>query len=100
MATESLRFEAVVHPHSESPQGQTKHHACSDEFERIDGMNAGELWSADDYREREQTHDQRKNDVSPCRSAICHDNEDNGCDRVRQRVWINRDYMMGESMDE
>jgi hypothetical protein len=65
-------LQPIVHPHSQSSQGETEHDAGCDEFEDVDGMHAGKTRSAHDRGEREHANDQWENDVSPRRTAIRH----------------------------
>jgi hypothetical protein len=65
-------LQPIVHPHRQSPQGETEHNARCDEFEDVDGMHAGKTRSEHDRGERKRTNDQRENDVSPRRTAIRH----------------------------
>lgn len=65
-------LQPIVHPHRQSPQGETEHDARCDEFEDVDGMHAGKTRSAHDRGERKRPNDQRENDVSPRRKAIRH----------------------------
>ena len=86
----SLMIEAVVHPHCEGPQCQTEHDTCRDELDHIDGVDAGESWSADDYRKRKQPHGKRDNDVSPGGTTIRHNNESISRERALRQTTIDK----------
>jgi hypothetical protein len=62
----------IVHPHSQSPQGETEHDTGSDELKDVDGVDAGKTGSAHDRGERTQANDQWESDVSPRRTATRH----------------------------
>ena len=62
----------IVHPHSQSAEGETEHDTGSDELKDVDGMDAGKTRSAHDGGERKQANDQRESDISPRRTAIRH----------------------------
>jgi hypothetical protein len=61
-----------VQPHRECPQRQTEHHARRNQFEHIDGVDAGKSRPVHNYCERDYSEDQWENDVSPRRAAIRH----------------------------